>query len=163
VPVQYRRRTLGFGVPAWARLLWAVPVLVFWAGSAVALGPYLAGFGPAGWALGALAAVQFGRAGYRTVRAVRDLGGRVELIAPVLAVSAANTPGQPSARYYLVVDDGGSGPLGAWVLTERFVDACRPGTVVRLTAEPWTRCVRSVTPVGGAGAAAAAPWAAALA
>ncbi|MEO3815829.1 hypothetical protein [Plantactinospora sp. B24E8] len=124
-----------------------------WFGDALASGGYATLWEAAdpillGFVLFGLAAL--GYAAYVAVRVVIALVAPVDVSGEVIwhqvwqYAVRDDGPNRP-VNHHLVVDDGHSARLRAWVLPQELADRCRLGDVVTVRVRPWTRRVRDVT------------------
>ncbi|MFC3505133.1 DUF2207 family protein [Micromonospora krabiensis] len=100
-------------------------------------------------ALVLLGLVLLGLAGYLLVRAFADASAPATVTGEVLwhqvwqRHSSDDAEGQP-INHHLVIDDGHSDQLRAWIIPARIAE-CRVGDVVTARVRPWTRRVVEVT------------------
>jgi Predicted membrane protein (DUF2207) len=102
-------------------------------------------------ALPALVAFLAGRAVYRVARAGADLVAPRTLVGEVLWVELWKTRQQGEDKpsipvvHYLAVDDGSGDSTTAWALPSEWSTRARPGDVVTIVVQPWTRLVTRLT------------------
>jgi hypothetical protein len=128
---------------AGVRLSWSLCVLAFWAAFWLVVAGRLGAWpGAAHWAVYALGVLLPMRAGYKVIRAAVDKLAPGTVTGQVLAAHPYHLHDTTPPRWYqLVVDDGRRDRTRPWLVRADRVQGIRPGDVVRLRAQRWTRYV----------------------